>query len=210
MTGSRLNWLAGQFHFFFSTGRCILLPCKQSPYETPDNGYQILQDLFSVNERIADPKKPFSFLIKGFHDLYFTMDDMDADLKKTLTSYDCISSDGTKVRRYIKLLGDTIQEVRKLPGMKSGREVLSYSLLLVFAKVLDLWLAPKPDCKWFTEGGSKFFFSEFLPDYLQGSGHLPEELSELSSDEKVYYPLPFFFIPSSFIIFIQGPGVVCK
>ena len=163
-----------------------------------------------MNERIADPKKPFSFLIKGFHDLYFTMDDMDADLKKTLTSYDCISSDGTKVRRYIKLLGDTIQEVRKLPGMKSGREVLSYSLLLVFAKVLDLWLAPKPDCKWFTEGGSKFFFSEFLPDYLQGSGHLPEELSELSSDEKVYYPLPFFFIPSSFIIFIQGPGVVCK
>ena len=107
----------------------------------------------------------------SFHDLLFKEDEMDETLRETLTDFTCISTDGTHCRRYIKLLGDTIQTVRKITGGKrSGREVLCYSLFFMYAKVLDLWLEPKKEAKWFKEGGSKYFFELFLPRYLEECG----------------------------------------
>ena len=95
--------------------------------------------------------------------------DIDEDLQTSLLDHHCISQDGKKVRLYIKMLGETVQILRKITGGTwMMREVLSHSLLYMFAKCLDHWLQEVPGCKWFQEGGSEKFFSEFLPRYLEG------------------------------------------
>ena len=128
----------------------MVLPCEKSQFQEPDNGFQLLNDLLAVNENISVPEKPYDFIISGFHKLYFDRVDIDEELRKSLTDHQCIfEEEGLRCRLYLKLLGETLQIVRNLTGGKRcWREVLGQSLLFVFAKVLDIWLAPIPNCKW--------------------------------------------------------------
>ena len=106
--------------------------------------------------------------MEGFHALFFTEEEIDEGVQRTLSDHHCISQDGKKVRLYIKLLGETCEVVRQITGGRwMMREVLAHSMLYVFAKILDYWLKDQPDCKWNREHGSEKFFQDFLPRYLE-------------------------------------------
>ena len=173
--------------------------------------------MLAVNESIGDAQKPFDFVIKGdwlivqgifspllfagFYDLFFMEAEIDKDIQKTLIDHHCISQDGKKVRLYIKMLGETCQILRKITGANwMMREVLGHSMLYMFAKVLDHWLRDVPECKWFQEGGSERFFSDFLPRYLErgdgvdtgihgfeGAGASSEEVNLLANRDSPLY-----------------------
>ena len=120
----------------------------------------------------------------GFSALYFKMAEIHPELQKTLKEHHCISDDGKKVRLFIKLLGETCGIVRELTAGKwIWREVLAHSMLYMFAKVFDFWLKDEPNCKWNSEGGSRAFFQNFLPRYLETGAHSSECRAAPSSEE---------------------------
>merc|ERR1712112_702262 len=67
----------------FLSGRVIVLKCKMGSQD-PENSFQVLNDMLSVNEGISDDEKPLDFVMQGFYSLFFDEEEIDEDLQKTL------------------------------------------------------------------------------------------------------------------------------
>ena len=53
-----------QLNLSISTGRVIVLKCKMGSQD-PENSFQVLNDMLSVNEGISDDEKPLDFVMQG-------------------------------------------------------------------------------------------------------------------------------------------------
>jgi len=96
------------------TGRCVVVDLEHAPYPDPPNSLQALGDLVGISSVLRDEKKPFDFLMKKFHQLYFTKVDIPDDLKEGIQEIETISADGEQCSLYILILAQTCQVQTKV------------------------------------------------------------------------------------------------